>query len=151
MDFSAKYMHTNLIAKDWQRMAKFYQTVFNCTPVPPERDLQGPAISAATAIPDAHIRGMHLRLPGFGDDGPTLEIFSYTPEMDHPSSAVNRPGFGHIAFLVDNMQSAIGAVLENGGKMVGDCVSVPVKGKGQVTFAYLTDPEDNVIEVQSWS
>lgn len=35
---SAKYMHTNLIAEDWRTLADFYQHVFGCVPVPPERD-----------------------------------------------------------------------------------------------------------------
>ena len=39
-------------------------------PVPPERDLAGPDMDAGTGIPGAHLRGMHLRLPGRGDEGP---------------------------------------------------------------------------------
>jgi predicted enzyme related to lactoylglutathione lyase len=150
MDYTAKYVHTNLVAKDWKKLASFYQTVFNCVPVPPERDLSGPAISSATSIPDAHIRGMHLRLPGYDQSGPTLEIFAYTPEMDHPAPVVNRPGYGHIAFLVDHVELAIKAVMENGGGMVGQCVTVKV-GQGQVTFVYMTDPEGNILEIQSWA
>ena len=149
MHFSATYVHTNLVAKDWKKLADFYQIVFGCIPVPPQRDLGGEAISNATAIMGAHILGMHMRLPGWGENGPTLEIFSYTPELEHAPVAVNRPGFGHIAFLVDNVQNAIDAVLENGGCMVGKLVSVAVADH-TVTFAYLTDPEGNVIEVQSW-
>jgi len=37
----ARYVHTNLIAWDWKRLAAFYQDVFGCVPVPPERDLSG--------------------------------------------------------------------------------------------------------------
>jgi len=37
----AKYGHTNLIAKDWRALARFYEEQFGCTPVPPERDFKG--------------------------------------------------------------------------------------------------------------
>ena len=70
-----KYVHTNLIAKDWRRLSAFYQEVFGCVPVPPERDLSGEWVDKATGISGAHIFGMHLRLPGYGDAGPTLEAF----------------------------------------------------------------------------
>ena len=77
MTLQAKYVHTNLIARDWHALADFYQRVFGCVPVPPERDLSGPLMEAGTGLPGAHLRGMHLRLPGYGDTGPTLEIFNY--------------------------------------------------------------------------
>ena len=70
MALQAKYVHTNLIARDWHALADFYQRVFGCIPVPPERDLSGPNIEAGTGLPSAHLRGMHLRLPGYGDSRP---------------------------------------------------------------------------------
>ncbi len=39
---SARYVHTNLIAAEWQALARFYGAVFGCVRVPPERDLAGP-------------------------------------------------------------------------------------------------------------
>ena len=33
-----KYVHTNLVAHDWKRLATFYIEVFGCKPKPPERD-----------------------------------------------------------------------------------------------------------------
>ncbi|PYI70612.1 MAG: glyoxalase, partial [Verrucomicrobia bacterium] len=73
----AKYVHTNLIARDWKRLVQFYSEVFGCQPKGPERDLSGNWLDSVNAVPNAHLRGVHLRLPGYGDDGPTLEIFSY--------------------------------------------------------------------------
>lgn len=37
----AKYVHTNLIANDWRALSDFYQQLFGCVPVPPERDFRG--------------------------------------------------------------------------------------------------------------
>jgi catechol 2,3-dioxygenase-like lactoylglutathione lyase family enzyme len=102
----ARYGHTNLIAKDWRALARFYQEQFGCTPVPPERDFKGKDLERGTGIPGAELRGAHLRLPGHGAEGPTLEIFNYNILKEKPGVAVNRPGFGHIAFVVDDVPSA---------------------------------------------
>ena len=102
----AKYGHTNLIAKDWRSLARFYEEQFGCTPVPPERDLKGSDLERGTGIPGAEVRGAHLRLPGHGAEGPTLEIFNYNILKEKPDVAVNRPGFGHIAFAVTDVPSA---------------------------------------------
>ena len=147
----AKFVHTNIVAQDWQRLAQFYEKVFGCVPVPPERDLQGQWLDDGTGLPGAHIRGIHLRLPGYGDDGPTLEIFQYNSQATRPETAINRPGFAHIAFAVDDVAAARASVLNAGGGAVGEVVSLDVPGAGTVTFAYVTDPEGNIVELQRWS
>jgi catechol 2,3-dioxygenase-like lactoylglutathione lyase family enzyme len=146
----ARFAHLNLVARDWRKLAAFYERVFGCTPVPPERDLQGGWLERATGLAGAHIRGMHLRLPGGGESGPTLEIFQYLPEGQATARAVNRPGFGHIAFAVQDVAAARQAVLAAGGGEVGPLTIVPVAGAGTITFVYLTDPEDNILELQRW-
>jgi hypothetical protein len=73
----AKYVHTNLSARDWRKLAAFYTDVFGCTFVPPERDYQGTELDRGTGLTGAHLRGAHFRLPSYGDSGPTLEIYSY--------------------------------------------------------------------------
>jgi len=151
MTIRAKYVHTDLIAKDWQRLAAFYEHVFGCIPLLPPRDLSGEWLESATGVPQARVRGIHLRLPGHGDSGPTLEIFQYNRQMDAPKPAANRPGFAHIAFAVDDVAAARDAVLAAGGGVVGDIVSVEIPDAGQITFAYVTDPEGNIIELQRWA
>jgi predicted enzyme related to lactoylglutathione lyase len=148
---SAKYVHTNLIAEDWRTLADFYQHVFGCVPVPPERDFYGEKLEAGTGIPGAHLRGAHLRLPGYDDHGPTLEIFNYNILEHRGTTAVNRPGFGHIAFVVDDVAAAQTAVLQAGGKVIGEIVTLQVATDTKVTWCYVTDLEGNIIELQSWS
>lgn len=115
-----KYVHTNLIAKDWKRLAAFYQDVFRCVPVPPERDLSGEWVDKATGIRGAHLFGMHLRLPGYGDNGPTIEIFQYSSMPEHPTVKPNTPGFTHLAFVVDDVAAVARSVIGHGGSVVGD-------------------------------
>lgn len=151
MTINVRYAHTNLIAHDWRRLAAFYELVFGCTPVPPERDLSGQWLEDATGVPGARIRGVHLRLPGWGGDGPTLEVLEYDHEEERPETAANRPGFAHIAFAVDDVGRARDAVIAAGGGTVGEMVSLEIPGAGSITFAYVTDPEGNILELQRWS
>jgi predicted enzyme related to lactoylglutathione lyase len=146
----ARYVHTNLIAADWRSLADFYIQVFGCVPVPPERDFQGEKLEAGSGIPGAHLRGVHLRLPGYAENGPTLEIFNYNILEQRPPTAVNRPGFGHIAFQVEDVPAARETVLAAGGKSIGQVVTLQIASGAQVTWCYATDPEGNVIELQSW-
>lgn len=151
MTIGARFVHTNLIARDWKRLAVFYEEVFGCTRLPPERDLSGDWLDAITGMPRVRIQGIHLRLPGNAGSGPALEIFQYDREEMRPATAVNRPGFGHIAFAVDDVRVAREAVLAAGGRAVGDLVSARIPGAGTISAAYVTDPEDNVIELQHWT
>ena len=80
MSVGIKYVHTNLVAKDWRKLAQFYTDVFACRPVYPERDLSGEWLEKVTSIEQARIKGIHLVLPGYGSGGPALEIFEYEPE-----------------------------------------------------------------------
>jgi catechol 2,3-dioxygenase-like lactoylglutathione lyase family enzyme len=146
----AKYVHTNIMAHDWQKLSKFYQDVFGCVPVPPQRDFKGEALERATNIPNAAFQGMHLCLPGFGENGPTLEIFQYQDMPARAETLVHRPGFGHIAFLVDDVAGARKAVLEAGGEDVGETITLQTADGRKVTFVYITDPEGNILELQSW-
>jgi predicted enzyme related to lactoylglutathione lyase len=145
----ARYVHTNLVARDWRRLAAFYESVFGCVPVPPERDYSGAVFDAGTAVKGARLQGMHLRLPG-PQDGPTLEIFQYSPLADGPLPAVNRPGFAHIAFAVDSVSDARDQVLAAGGQPVGDVVTLTTSIGSRVTWCYVTDPEGNIVELQRW-
>ena len=147
----AKYVHTNLTGRDWRALVRFYCDVFGCRPKLPERDLAGPWLDQLTGLSAAHLTGIHLALPGFGADGPTLEIFGYDQMRDAAKPVVNEPGFGHIAFLVDDVATARQLVLRGGGSRVGGIVTTQVAGVGTLQVVYARDPEGNIIELQNWS
>ena len=151
MTIRARFVHTNIIARNWRRLAQFYQQVFGCTPVLPERELAGQWLEDSTGVPGAQVNGVHLRLPGYGDEGPTLEIFQYNQQEEPQDTAVNRPGLAHIAFAVGDVVAARDAVVAAGGGIVGKLVSVEIPGAGPITFVYVTDPEGNIVELQRWS
>ncbi|WKN41418.1 VOC family protein [Tunicatimonas pelagia] len=146
-----KYTHTNIIAADWRALAKFYEQVFGCVPVPPVRKQSDQWLAQGTGVPNASLEGVHLRLPGYGDSGPTLEIYQYEHMEEKPVSAPNRQGLGHLAFLVDDVSSVREKILQQGGKELGKLTEANVAGVGKLTFVYMTDPEENILEIQHWS
>jgi predicted enzyme related to lactoylglutathione lyase len=150
MALAARYGHTNLIAVDWRRLAAFYESVFGCERVPPERDLGGEVMERGTGVENARLTGVHLRLPGHGESGPTLEIYSYGLNDVLAPGMPNRTGFGHIAFLVPDVAAARDAVLKAGGSEHGAIVTTPC-GDRKLTWVYLRDPEGNLIELQAWA
>ncbi|MBT2520160.1 VOC family protein [Arthrobacter sp. ISL-28] len=147
----ARFGHVNVIAADWRRLADFYQRVFGCEVVPPERDQGGPDLERGTAVHGAALRGVHMRLPGTGDTGPTLEIYTYRENVEGGTPTANRTGWGHIAFMVDDVDAARESVRKNGGASVGDIVTFQTSDGRQVTWCYVSDPEGNFIELQNWS
>jgi len=71
-----KYKHTNIVSRNWQALAAFYETVFGCVRVPPERHLSGAWLEKGTGVPGARFSGVHLRLPGHGENGLTSRSIS---------------------------------------------------------------------------
>lgn len=147
---STKYVHTNIVAQNWKKLSKFYEDVLECIPIPPERDLIGGWIDKATGLQNVHIKGIHLSLPGFGEDGPTLEIFSYNNIPEKSKDYSNTPGYSHLAFSVDDVNLTANKAFENGASPLGELTEKEIPNVGVVTFWYIRDPEGNIVELQSW-
>lgn len=151
MAIKARFVHTNLTGRDWKKLVRFYCHVFGCIPKGPDRDYSGDWLDRLTALRHAHLRGIHLLLPGYGEAGPTLEIFSYDSMKEKPFPNVNEPGFAHIAFAVDDVDEALSAVEEAGGGKVGEIALTEVAGSGSLRVVYARDPEGNIVELQKWN
>lgn len=146
-----RYSHTNIITKDWNRLAEFYCKVFGCLPVPPEREQSGDWLDRGTGLHGAKLQGVHLLLPGHGDRGPTLEIYQYEKSETNQPPVPNRLGLGHLAFEVDSVPLAKAEVLKNGGSSIGEIAETFVNGVGKLTFLYMADPDGNILELQHWA
>ena len=146
-----KFSHVNLIARDWRSLADFYIAVFGCIEKPPVRNLTGAWVDHLTGIPGAHIRGVHLLLPGYTEDGPTLEIFEYENNTKAGDKMINREGFGHIAFAVEDVQQSLQLIVSHGGSLLGEVIDTRIEGAGMISVVYARDPEENIIELQKWS
>ncbi len=145
-----RYAHTNLVANDWRKIAGFYVRVFGCEPVSSERDNSGPDFDALTAIPGGRVRGQHLRLPGHGELGPTLEVFQFEPRESNELRLLNRPGLAHLAFEVEDVAAKREQVLAEGSCDLGQIVTINIPGAGRLTLSYMRDPEGNIVELQRW-
>jgi catechol 2,3-dioxygenase-like lactoylglutathione lyase family enzyme len=144
-----RYYHTGIVAEDPDRIARFYTDVFGCEPTGDRHDLGAPALARGMGHPGAHITGLDLRLPGFGADGPVLEIFRLdSTRRGRPE--VDVTGFMHIAFSVDDVTETLERVLEGGGSRLGDVSVLEVDGVGTATMVYARDPEGNIVEIQMW-
>lgn len=145
-----RFTHTNVVARDWKKLARFYSEVFGCRVKPPERKLSGDWLDRATGLSRAQLEGAHLLLPGYGEDGPTLEIFSYEEMPDNGPIMANQVGFTHIAFAVDDVRLIFERALQQGGTPLGEVTEREIPGVGLLTFVYFRDPEGNIVEIQAW-
>lgn len=145
-----RYVHTNIIARDAPRLIAFYKDTLGCKSIGQTRDLRGPWLDKLTGLPQAHITGEHLLLPGYDADHPTLEIFSYDSLRDSLPPEVNRPGLAHLAFEVDDVEKTLAVILAAGGGQVGEVVTAAYPNNMEAVFVYARDPEGNIIELQSW-
>lgn len=143
-----KFAHVSLVSRDWKALADFYIRVFGCSVVGPSRNLQGPWVEQLTNLPQAHLEGMHLQLP---NSSATLEIFQYHNYLPTATKEINREGWAHIAFAVEDVEATVKRVLEAGGALVGELVKAEVSQVGTIIVAYARDPEGNIIEIQKWS
>jgi predicted enzyme related to lactoylglutathione lyase len=145
---NTKFAHVNIIAKDWEMLAHFYEKVFGCERLQPERNLSGPWLEHATGIKNARINGVHLRLPGQSKDGATLEIFQYNTKSTATKKMSNEIGLRHLAFVVADVEAAKTSVIDAGGRMIGEVVTPFIPGVGIMEFVYAADPEGNLLELQ---
>jgi predicted enzyme related to lactoylglutathione lyase len=113
--------------------------------------MSGAWLDEITALRNAHLTGVHLRLPGYEDDGPTLEIFSYDELVESEVSPPNRCGFAHIAFAVEDVDQALKAVIAAGGGAMGRIATTEVRNVGRLRVVYARDPEGNIVELQRWT
>jgi predicted enzyme related to lactoylglutathione lyase len=52
---------------------------------------------------------------------------------------------------VDDVDAACADILRAGGGRVGDLVTTDIPDAGRIRFAYMRDPEGNILEIQKWS
>ncbi len=146
-----RFAHTNIAATNWKDLSDFYINVFECIVKPPARKLSGQWLDNGTGLSNAELEGVHLLLPGHGNNGPTLEIYTYKIMTAAAPVLANHAGFTHIAFEVDDVDVILKKALTHGAKPLGTVTVKEVEGVGLLKFVYFRDPEDNIIEIQSWS
>ncbi len=146
-----RYTHTNINARDWRALSRFYQEVFDCRPLGQLRDNEGEWFERLTGIRGARAVGEHIALPGYPEGGPTLEIFTYSAPADVGPLPVNGCGFAHICFEVDDADEVYARFVRAGGTILGEKTVrfCPERG-GTDILIYGRDIEGNTVEIKQW-
>ena len=146
----SRFKHVNIIATDWDALAKFYEEVFGCVRILPESRISDPWLARGTGVPGASLRGLKLTFPGCDKNGPLLEIFQFSESEEKLPAKANRRGFGHLAFEVEDVTGALKEIVVHGGSALGE-VTVHEDSTGAFTFVFATDPEGNIVELTNWA
>ena len=139
-----RFDQTKFLADDVDLLADFYVEALDCEVVVGTREVEA-AVSRAVGAPDATVTLNVLRLPGRGDHGPVLELYSL--DGSRPEGWEYRAGQGQIAFEVDDLEEGIGRVVANGGTTLGEVVEWTGPSGAVARFVYLRDPEGNIIDL----
>ena len=121
--------HVNIVVSDMDRSVRFYTEVLGFTETR-RAFLEGDWIEAVVGLVDVKADVVYVQPPG---GGPRIELIQYhapagatLPECTRP----NTVGLRHIAFQVDDMETAVARLTAAGVECIGPPVSVP---KGVVT------------------
>ena len=49
---------------------------------------------------------------------------------------------------MQDVQAIAEKIIENGGAWLGELTTIDIKGYGRLVFAYMRDPEGNILEIQ---
>ena len=146
-----RYTHTNLNARDWKKLSRFYQDAFGCRSLGKFRDNKGEWVEQLTGIKGAHCYGEHIALPGYPDEiAPTLEIFTYEPQEEIGPLPFNGFGFAHICFDVEDVDAVYDSFIKAGGTLVGKIIRYYPERNGSNILIYGKDIEGNGIEIRKW-
>lgn len=139
-----RFDQTKFLANDVETLSRFYVEALDCETVVAPQEVEA-AVSRAVGVPDATVTLTILRLPGRGDHGPVLELYSV--DGQRPNGWDYRPGQGQIAFEVENLEAGIGSVIAAGGSQLGEVVEWTAPSGAVGRFVYLNDPEGNIVDL----
>jgi|SRR6516165_1804534 catechol 2,3-dioxygenase-like lactoylglutathione lyase family enzyme len=142
---TTSYSHTNIVARDPDRLARFYTEVFDCPRVA-ERRWDGDWLGRGMGRPGTTLEVIHVQLPGAG--GATIEIFRMPDLRPGERATPDRPGLMHLAFFVDDIRHTLENLVSAGGESLGEIASVQIPDGDRVEFVYARDPEGNIVELQ---
>lgn len=136
--------HINLVARNATELAAFYVDVLGCEQLREPRVLSGTKVSRGNGVENSEILSIWLRFPG--GDLPFLEIHEHRITLEREQPRVNEPGFGHLAFRVEDVSSLLASIMVAGGSQVGEVTDFGTDKP--YLIAYARDPEGNVLELE---
>jgi len=140
-----RLVHINLVARDADRLAAFYVTVFKCEILRQPTLLSGEKVSRGNGLAQSEIYAIWLTLPGC--ETPFLELHQHKVTHDRSLPRVNEPGFGHLSFETEDLRGALSAIVDAGGSRVGEITNFGSE-EMPVLITYARDPEGNILELE---
>lgn len=140
-----RFDQVKLAADDPERLTRFYVEALHCAVQRPLTTVDDEVVSRGIGAPGHVVELTLLTLPGRTDETtPRLELYRFLGGW--PERWRHLPGTGQLAFFVEDVDAAARRVLAAGGSMLGEIVDW-VLPQGNARFAYLTDPEGNIIDL----
>jgi catechol 2,3-dioxygenase-like lactoylglutathione lyase family enzyme len=128
---TAAYHHVGISAADITALEAWYRKVFGLTPVAEHHP--SPAITTRL------LRGANgLQVELLAADGSQR-----AQDFASPAEAALAQGYGHWAIEVEDVGSAFALLVGSGARPAKE----PAEGPNGKTFAYIGDPEGNLIEL----
>lgn len=139
-----KLKHVSIAARSVDRLAAFYCEAFGCSVLRPRRTVTGERVWRGNGLADVSVESIWLSL---GAEAPFLELLQYDLWQDRAVPAVNEPGYGHMAFAVDDIEATYARIIASGGAALGEITNF---GTPEVPYwiVYMRDPEGNILEIE---
>lgn len=133
--------HIGLCVSDINRSAQFYCAALGFTEVG-RMTVDDGASEQLLDVPDLVLDLVYLERDGY-----RLELLGYTSPGTHGVSSVrpmNRLGFTHLSFRVEEPDRLASTIVDNGGRLLDErTVTFPGGNRGLM----VTDPDGNLIEL----
>ncbi|NSX87678.1 VOC family protein [Agrobacterium tumefaciens] len=137
--------HINLVARNVETLAAFYVNVMECVVLRAPKTLSGENVSRGNGLSNSEIRTIWLKFPQL--ERPFLEIHEHRLIHHRSEPKVNEPGFGHLAFQMEDIGNVLSKIIEAGGAQIGQITDFGTP-ENPYLIAYARDPEGNILELE---
>lgn len=138
-------VHTGFTVSDLARSVTFYRDLLGMHVVH-QQETTAPYVGAVTGFPGAVLKIAHLKVSL--EDSHTLELLQYVSHPGEPTDrATNRPGNGHLAMRVDDLQAWYDRLKAHGVEFRSEPVPVTTGMNAGGRAVYMRDPDGFTIEL----
>jgi catechol 2,3-dioxygenase-like lactoylglutathione lyase family enzyme len=141
-------LHTGLTVSDLDRSLAFYRDLLGLELIT-QWDSSQPYLRTIVGYPDAELRIALLRLPGpTGPAGHHIELLEYRqPRGRRGDAGTYNPGNGHVAFMVDDLETTYTELRAKGVRFKSAPVDITHGRNAGGRAVYFFDPDDITLEM----
>lgn len=138
--------HLNIVVSDLKKTKNFFTLLgFEASP---EAELSGKWISEVVGLEEVEAKYIALRHP---ESTVTIELIHYISPLPETTPEENRPntvGLRHLAFAVDNIESAVKRLQAAGIEFMSEVKTYPATGK---KIVYSRGPDEIILELAEYN